>query len=179
MERTLVLIKPDAIERKLIGEIIKRFEQANLKIVALKMLKATRAKLAKHYVGTKEYLISLGNKTLSNMKKEEVEKIFGSLDPYKIGKTIRNWLIEYLNNKEVVAIVLEGENAVQKVREIVGFTDPSKAAKGTIRGDFGEDSIEKANSEKRAVRNLVHASGSKEEAEKEILIWFGKNYYEK
>lgn len=172
LEKTLVLIKPDAIERNLVGEIIKRFENNGFKILAMKMVKVDRKLAEEHYLDSKEQLIGMGKKTLENTNKEDVKNIFGTFDALEIGKTLRKWLVEFLENKKVIAMVLEGENAIKRVREIVGFTDPSKAAKGTIRGDFAADSIERANKEKRATRNLVHASGSIEEAEREIKVWF-------
>ncbi|MCS7123406.1 MAG: nucleoside-diphosphate kinase [Candidatus Aenigmarchaeota archaeon] len=172
MERTLVLIKPDAIERGLIGEIIKRFEKKEFKISAMKLVKVNRELAEKHYQATKEQLEGMGRKTLESSKREDVEKIFGTTNPLEIGKKLREWLIDFLSEKEVIAMIIEGESVIEKVRKIVGHTNPIKAEKGTIRGDFGIDSIEKANMEKRCVKNLVHASSSKEEAEREIKVWF-------
>ena len=86
-------------------------------------------------------------------------------------------MLQFIVSTPVVAMVLQGEDAVQKVRKIAGYTDPSKADKGTIRGDFGADSIAKANSERRATENLIHASGSVEEAQQEIALWFEKAVY--
>ncbi|MEM5832516.1 MAG: nucleoside-diphosphate kinase [Candidatus Aenigmatarchaeota archaeon] len=171
MEKTLVLIKPDAIERKLAGEIIKRFEQ-EFEILAMKVVRVSRELAEKHYRATEEQLIGMGKKTLESSSLEDVMKIFGTKDPLEIGKKLREWLIEFLTNKKVIAIVLGGEKAVERVRKMVGHTNPAKAEKGTIRGDFGQDSIEKANLEKRCVRNLVHASGSLSEADYEIKVWF-------
>jgi nucleoside-diphosphate kinase len=101
-----------------------------------------------------------------------VKKIFGTTDPKKIGMKLRKWLIEFITSAPVVAIVFEGDDAIKTVRKVTGFTDPSKAEEGTIRGDFGDDAINIANKEKRATRNLVHASGNPEEAAKEIALWF-------
>jgi nucleoside-diphosphate kinase len=163
-EKTLVLVKPDGVERNLTGEIIARFEKAGLVISALKMMKVSRELISKHYPAEDEYLISLGKKS---------EKAGDVVPDYKKqGLMIVEGLRLYLTSGPVVAMVVKGENAIQRVRSIAGYTDPSAAEKGTIRGDFGQDSILKANKEKRSVKNLVHASGNREEAEKEIALWF-------
>jgi len=175
MERTLVLIKPDGIERGLVGEIISRFEKNNLKIVAIKSVKVSRELAEKHYLASYEQLTGMGKKTLESSSEKDVLEIFGTKDPLEIGKKLREWLVEFLSNKMVIAMVLEGENAVSLVRKICGHTNPAKAEKGSIRGDFGIDSIEVANKERRSVRNLVHASGSIEEANREINIWFSED----
>ncbi len=178
IERTLVVIKPDGVKRDLENEITSRYERAGLKIVAKKSLQIDRKMAEKHYAATDEQIVGMGMKTLNaskeNDKLDEMVKIFGTDDPKKIGTQLRGFMIDFITSGTVVAMVLEGENAIQKVRDITGFTDPAKADKGTIRGDFGQDSIVKANSEKRAVANLVHASGSREEAEREIKLWFGE-----
>jgi nucleoside-diphosphate kinase len=118
----------------------------------------------------------MGNKTIEAAreagKPESVMKLFGTEEPREIGMQLREWLVEFITSAPVDAYVLEGEDAIKLVRKITGFTDPARADKGTIRGDLGEDSIDRANSEKRATENLVHASGNPEEAEKEINLWF-------
>ena len=168
MERTLVVIKPDGVERNLIGEIIKRYENAGFKITALKMLdpKNFKEQVEKHYsMDDTEYLESLGKKG---------EKAGEKVDNYvDYGKQVVTWLRDYLAKGPIVLMIVEGPNVISKIREITGYTDPSAAEKGTIRGDFGDDNILKANSEKRANYNLVHASGNPEEAEREIKLWFG------
>jgi len=181
-EQTLILVKPDGVERKLTGEIVCRFENSGLKIVALKMLRSNRTLAEKHYPKTKGQLVGMGNKTLkATLEKygnlEKVKKIFRTENPYEIGKTLRKWMINFLISGPVVAFVLEGEKAIKKSREISGYTDPIKAKKGTIRGDFENDSIARANKERRAVKNLVHASGSLEEAKRETKLWFKKNEF--
>ncbi|PIS31999.1 nucleoside-diphosphate kinase [Candidatus Peregrinibacteria bacterium CG08_land_8_20_14_0_20_41_10] len=164
LEQTLVVIKPDGAERNLVGEIIRRYEAANLKIMALKMLKADEALVNQHYPADEEYLISLGKKS---------EKSGNKIDNYRAqGLMILNGLHKFITRNPVVAMVIGGEGAIQKVRQITGYTDPTTAEKGTIRGDFPHDSILEANREKRAVENLIHTSGNPEEAAKEIKIWF-------
>lgn len=176
MERTLFLIKPDGIERGLAGEIIKRIEDAGLKIIAMKMVKVDKNFAEEHYPDTESQLVGMGTKTLEAAKEagafEEIKEIFGTDDPKEVGMILRERLVKYIISAPVIAMVVEGENAIEKIREISGYTDPAKAEKGTIRGDFAEDSIMVSNREGRAVRNLVHASGSKEEAEKEVKLWF-------
>lgn len=177
IERTLALIKPDGIERKLIGEIISRFEKAGLKVLAIKMIKPTKEIAERHYPATDEQLIGMGEKTLQATLEEtgsleRIKKTFGSTEARKIGEKLREWMIDFLTSGKVVAFVLEGEDAIQRARKLGGYTDPSKAEPGSIRGDLGMDSISKANRERRAVRNLVHLSSSKEEARRELKLWF-------
>jgi len=176
MERTLVLIKSDAIERGLTEEIIKRYISSGLRVVAKKTVDVDRDLAENHYLDTESQIVGMGNKTLQAAKEagtlENIKKIFGTEDPKKIGLKLHEWMIELITSAPSIAMVLEGEEAVQKARRITGYTDPSKAEKGTIRGDFGNDSISRANEERRATKTLVHASGSKEEAEREIKLWF-------
>ena len=172
IERTVVVIKPDGVKRNLVEKILKRYTDAGLKIVSQKTVTATRELAEKHYPASDEQVVGMGNKTLAAAGEEGAKRIFGTTNSRKIGMTLRKWMIEFLVSGPVVAVVLEGEDAVQKVRKITGFTDPSRAEKGTIRGDLGEDSIVKANEERRATYNLVHASGNKEEADREIKLWF-------
>lgn len=174
MEKVVVIIKPDGVARNLIGEVIRRFEQANLKLVGLKMLQAPFDTLEKHYNSEKEYVASLGKKTLKSYEdygKDPGEEI-GTTDPYEIGKMVRKWLIDYVGSGPVVAMVLGGRHAVAKARSIAGPTMPVDAPPGTIRGDFATDSPTYANLEKRGVHNLLHVSGTDEEAEFEIKLWF-------
>ncbi|MBI2051629.1 nucleoside-diphosphate kinase [Candidatus Roizmanbacteria bacterium] len=177
MERTLLVVKPDGVSRGLVGEILRRFERAGLKIVAAKMVKVTKELAEKHYPGHREdWIKDIGHKTLENYKELEMDakKLMGTDDPKEIGKMVRVWLLEYITSGPVFAVVLEGPHAVDLVRKISGHTLPSKAPPGTIRGDLSFDSSYLANTGKRAIKNLVHASGSKEEAEYEIPLWFSK-----
>lgn len=164
IERTLIIIKPDGVRRKLVGEVIRRYEQGGLKVVAMKMLKVSQELISRHYTKDEGYLISLGKKS---------EKAGDAIKDYrKQGLMIVHGLRKYMTEGPVVAIVLKGENAIKRAREITGYTDPSAADKGTIRGDFGEDNILEANRENRPVRNLIHASGNPDEAGHEISLWF-------
>ncbi len=178
MEKTLVLIKPDGVKRGLVGQIIARFEKVGLKIVAAKFLTANKELLEKHYPKDRDELwIGIGNKTLENYKQYNIDPkdSLGTADPLEIGKMVRVWLMDYVSSGPVFAVVLEAPHAVELVRKMAGHTLPLIAAPGTIRGDFAYDSSYLANSNKRAIENLLHASGTKEEADYEIPLWFTKD----
>jgi nucleoside-diphosphate kinase len=145
MERTLVLLKPDAVDRGLIGEIITRFEKVGLKIAGLKMVWPEKEHAAKHYT-------------------EDLAK--------RRGQAVRDLMIAMISSGPVVAMVLEGVEAVEIVRKIVGTTEPKSAAPGTIRGDYSHVSFKHADEKKIGVYNLVHASGNLEDAKAEIPVWF-------
>lgn len=175
MERTFVLIKPDAVKRKLIGEIVSRFERAGLEISALKMLNATPEIVAQLYPNTEDWLRSVGNKmsqTYQTYKKDIVGEM-GTSDTLELGRMVREWLIDYITSSPVVAMILVGNHAVDVARKLIGNTNPVLAEPGTIRGDLSIDSADYANPSHRAIYNLVHASGSLQEAEYEISLWFG------
>jgi nucleoside-diphosphate kinase len=169
-ERTLVIVKPDGVQRSLIGEIIKRFERMGLKIIALKMLVPTAEQIEQHYTLDPEWRRITGEKTIKSYKEKGLQP--PSEDPYKITEVILNNLKKYMVSGPVVAIVIQGAHAVKIVRKVVGGTEPLTSDVGTIRGDFVLDSYQFSDVDGRAVRNLIHASGSVEEAEKEISHWF-------
>ena len=173
-ERTLVLIKPDGVMRGLIGEIIRRFEQCGLKIIALKMVQPSRDFVARHYSGSEEWLRGMGGKALNSFAECNIdaEKEMGTADPLEIGRMIQQWNVDYLSMGPVVAMAIEGTYAITAVRKIIGFTIPAQADVGTIRGDFSIDSNNIANVEKRSTKNLIHAAGDEEEAAHEIKHWF-------
>jgi len=175
MERTLVVLKPDAVARGLMGQILTRFENVGLKMVAAKITSARRDLVEKHYPDDREELwVGIGNKTLENYAKFEIDpkESLGTSDAMEIGKMVRVWLMDYLMEGPVLAMVLEGPHAVELVRKLCGHTLPLVSAPGTIRGDFSYDSSYLANSSKRPIKNLMHASGNVEEAEYEIPLWF-------
>lgn len=176
-EQTLVLIKPDGVKRGLTGEIIRRIEQRGLKIIALKMFWATKGDLDKHYQPSEAFFRILGEKTLATYLEYGIDphKAIGTDDPVEIGKKVQGWLIDFMTSGPLVKMVVQGLHAVKMVRKLVGATMPSAAEMGTVRGDFSVDSAALANAQQRAVRNLVHASGTIEEAEKEITLWFIKD----
>ncbi len=139
-ERTFVALKPDGVQRSLVGEVISRLEKVGLKLVGIKMLIADEELIRKHY--------------------------------RKIDEKIQDRLVKFMTSGPVVAMVWEGAHSVQIVRKIVGSTEPLNSDVGTIRGDYVLDSYEVSNADNRAVRNIIHASGNKEEAEEEISNWF-------
>lgn len=174
-EKTFVMIKPDGVRKNLIGEIISRFEQRDLKIVALEMFQPTVEQIDEHYPKDKAWIARLGQKTLGTYEKYGVDPIkeLGTDNDYEIGQMVRKWLVDYMTSAPLVRMVVQGIHAVDMVRKICGVTIPNMADMGTIRGDFSADSPSVANSEKRAVMNLIHASETPQEAEHEIKHWFG------
>ena len=174
-ERTVVVVKPDGVKRGIVGDIIHRFEKAGLRLVALKMLKISEEFAKQHYPGTEQWLRGMGEKTLKTYAKYERDPMeeMGTNDPLEIGKMVYDWNTAYLTSGPVVAMVLQGNHAIDNVRMIVGDTLPVFATPGTIRGDYSVDSPALANEQKRAIRNVVHASGDPTEAAHEIEHWFG------
>lgn len=174
VEQTLVLLKPDAVQRSLIGKIITRFEDAGLKVAAMKMVWADEAKAKKHYHLDEEWAKNVFTKTKAGYDKE------GKKMPYKdhmeLGQTIQAWNMTLLRSGPVLAFVLEGPHAVEIVRKMVGSTEPRQALPGTIRGDFATlESYALADVKKRVLRNLIHASDSVDNAKREIALWFSKD----
>jgi nucleoside-diphosphate kinase len=163
-EKTFVLIKPDGVQKGLIGEIINRFERRDLKIVALEMFMPTHEMIDNHYPKSEAWIARLGEKTLSTYAKYNIDAKteIGTDVPLEIGKQVRNWLMEFMTSAPLVRIVVQGVHAVDMVRKIAGPTLPYMA-----------DSPAIANSEQRAVHNIVHASETPEEALHEIQHWFG------
>lgn len=174
VERTFVLIKPDGVERGLVGEIIRRFERAGLMIERIELFRATADLINEHYPNDEGWLKSVGEKTLDAYDRDglDAKEFLGAADALSIGKIVKSWLAEYMTSGPVIAVVLSCNRAVEKTRKLVGHTFPSMAEPGTIRGDFGADSPEVANGERRSVKNLVHASGDVDEARREIGLWF-------
>ncbi len=147
MERTLIIFKPDAVQRALVGEILTRFERVGLKIIGSKMLKPDYDHYYHHYenIGT---MVS------------------------RHGKEIFDITLEMMQQGPVIAFVLEGVDAVEIVRKLVVATEPNSAIPGTIRGDYAHVNYAQADKKKRGIPNLIHASGDSEEAKKEITHWF-------
>ncbi|MBU2616862.1 MAG: nucleoside-diphosphate kinase [Nanoarchaeota archaeon] len=144
-EQTLVLIKPDGVQRGLIGEVIKRFEQRGLKIVGLKLTHADNDLAQRHYT-------------------EDITK--------RRGKKVRNKLLEFITSGPVIAMVIEGVSAIENVRKIVGETESKSAQPGTIRGDFSHVSYAHADEKGIPVKNIIHASSNEEDAKSELALWF-------
>jgi nucleoside-diphosphate kinase len=171
-EKTLVIIKPDGIQRSLIGEVIKRYERTGLKLIAMKMVIATRTQVEKHYTVDPEWLFKCGNKAIISYKEKGITP--PSENPIDIGKSILEKLKNYMTSGPVIAMVWTGMNAIGVVRKITGSTEPLSSDVGSIRGDLTIDSYQIADTSDRSVRNLIHASTSVTEAEAEIDIWFDK-----
>ena len=150
MERTLILLKPDAIKRGLIGEIVTRFEKVGLKLIGMKMVHPGEAHYHEHY------------ETISKLISRRGEDVF---------KRNANFML----SGPVIAIVLEGVEAVASVRKIVGDTEPKNAQPGTIRGDYAHVTIQHANDQDSALPNLIHASGNPDEAAAEVSLWFSES----
>lgn len=176
-EMTFVLVKPDGVRKGLIGEIIKRFEQRDLKVVALEMFLPSYKEMNDHYPKDDAWLKRIGERTTATYQKygHDIKRDFGTTDLKKIGQIVRKWLVDYMTSAPLVKMVVQGVHSVDMVRKIVGPTMPYLAEMGTIRGDFSADSAISANIEKRAIYNLIHASETPEEAKHEIAHWFGKN----
>ncbi len=169
-ERTFVIIKPDGIQRNLIGEIIGRYERIGLKLVAMKMLVPTADMVSKHYTLDPGWFDAVGQKSIKGFLDKGLTP--PTNDPQKLAEDILNRLVKYLTSGPVIAMAWQGAHAVKIVRKITGGTEPLTSDVGTIRGDFVLDSYQMSEFDNRSIRNLVHASGSVKEAEDEILHWF-------
>jgi nucleoside-diphosphate kinase len=179
IEKTFLMLKPDTVKRGLIGEVFLRLERIGLKLVAARMIVATEDQARKHYPGTEEWLVGMGNKTVVNYQNDEkaILNDVGTLDKKQIGIKIYDALVGYITGGPAVISVWEGNHAVDVVRKLVGKTDPTLADVGSIRGDFGFDTPQLAVKSGRVVfKNLIHASDSAAEAQREIKHWFGDKY---
>lgn len=172
-EKTLVIIKPDGIQRTLVGEIMKRYERTGLKLVGLKMTIPDKEHVKKHYLVDPEWVRKVGEKAISSYQKKGLTP--PSSDPNEVGGKVLERLQGYLSSGPVIAMVWQGNQAVGIVRKITGGTEPLTSDVGTIRGDLTVDSYQIADTDGRPIRNLIHASGTVEEAEKEIALWFSNN----
>jgi nucleoside-diphosphate kinase len=150
MERTLIVFKPDAVMRGIVGEILTRFERAGFKVVGTKMLQPDEAHYHEHYEG------------IGTLKTRKGEKIF-------------DYQLKTMLEGPVIAMVLEGVDAVETVRKMVGATEPKSALPGTIRGDYAHVSYGQADSAGKSVSNIIHASAEPDEAKKEIAHWFSES----
>lgn len=171
-ERTLVIIKPDGIQRSLMGEIIGRYERIGLKLIACKMMVPTAELVEKHYTLDPEWRVKTGLKTIKGYTDKGLKP--PHTDPVVITGIILKNLVKYLTTGPVLCMVWQGAHAVEVVRKLTGGTEPRTSDVGTIRGDFVLDSYSMSDADGRAIRNLVHASGSVKEAEDEIAHWFKK-----
>jgi nucleoside-diphosphate kinase len=157
----------------LIGEIIQRYERVGLKLVALKMLVPTASQIMKHYTLDPEWRVKTGLKTIKGYEDKGLKPPYN--DPLKITEIILKNNEKYMTSGPIIIMIWQGAHAVQLVRKITGGTEPLMSDVGTIRGDYVIDSYSMSDGDGRAVRNLVHASGSVKEAEDEIKHWFKNN----
>lgn len=175
-EQTLIIIKPDAVKRGLIGTIIDTFEKVGLKLMTAKMLKPSTDVIKNHYPGTPEWIKEMGEKTLASFKQSgaDVKKQFGTTDPTKLGTFVYDRLIKYWSEGPIIVMVWQGPGAVAIARKLRGHTIPLLAQTGTLHSDYSFDSSPLSASLDRVVKTFVHASGTVEEAEREIKYWFPK-----
>lgn len=152
-ERTLVLIKPDGLVKSITGNIITTLSETKLKIVAAKVVKVSRELAENHYSDLKQRLVE-------KFGKEKGEEVFENNLKYIQGK---------YHTDRVLALVYKGENAVKKIRELAGETNPEKASPVSIRGKYG-----RVHSETKVFENVIHCSDSVENAKREIALWFKK-----
>ncbi len=169
-EKTLVIFKPDVVQRQIVGEILSRFERKGFKIVGMKMLIPSRELVGKHYEDKKEYLVEVGEKAKkgAELRGEDIS----GWDSLARGKRIRESNINYLTCGPVVAVVFQGFGVIAGVRKMLGSTSPADGDVGTIRADFSLDSFALADEQGRVTRSMLHASDSVENAEREIGLWF-------
>ena len=173
-EKTVLIIKPDGVKRGLIGGIISQIEKRGLKIIALELVQATKEQIDEHYPKDEKWIRRLGEKTLKNYQTYgfDAKEELGSKDSFEIGKQVRGWLIDYLTSGPMVKMIIKGIHAIEMIRKLAGNSMPSEAEMGTIRGDFSVDDSTAANRDKRAIRNIVHASENLKEAKHELNFWF-------
>lgn len=182
LENTLIIIKPDAVKRGLIGTIISTFEKVGLKLMAAKMLQPSEDVIKYHYPGTPDWIKEMGEKTLASFKQsgKNVREIMKTDDPIQLGSFVYQRLIKYWMEGPIVVMIWRGPNAVSIARKLRGHTIPLLAQTGTLHSNLSFDSSTLSSSLDRVVKTFVHASGSVEEAEREIKYWFGnqefKNY---
>lgn len=171
-EKTLLIVKPDGVQRSLVGDIVSRIERTGLKIVALKMLIASEDTLWKHYNKDDVWFVEKGTIAIESRKDQglPIEK-----EAIEYGKDILRANIEFMTSGPVIAFIVQGNQSVGIVKKIVGGTEPLTSDVGTIRGDYTVDTYALANSSARAVRNLVHCSDKVSEAEREIALWFNES----
>jgi len=172
IEKTLIAIKPEAIQMGLMGEFITKFEKRGLKLIAAKLIVPTKEQIEEHYPDDEAWYISSGTNTYNNYKDKGIDP---GMTPIELAKRTRKLLIEHLTDRPLLLMVWEGAHAVALGRKTAGSTNPLTADIGSIRGDYSLDSYELSDSIERALLTLVHASGSAGEAEREIKLWFTKD----
>ena len=171
-ERTFVIVKPDGVQRALLGEILARYERTGLKLVGLRFGMADEKKLWEHYNKDDSWFLKKGTKIAADKK---ANGLAADKEPIEYGKDIIRQLVTFMTAGPVLMMAWEGNQAVAVVKKLTGDTEPATSDVGTIRGDLTLDSYEIAAVDDRAVRNLIHCSDAPEEAKREIALWFGEN----
>jgi len=171
LEKTVIIVKHDGVQRGLVGETIKRFEKVGLKLSGIKMIHATKKMAEQQYKVTPDAIEKTGGNTLKAYKAKGIK--FKETKK-QITERVFKWLRDYLTEGPVVAMLFEGYHAIEIGRKIVGHAEPRQAELGTIRGDYALESYQLADTKKRPLRNIIHASGNKGEAENELKLWFSK-----
>lgn len=173
-QKTVIILKHDTVARGLMGEVVKRFERAGLKLVAFKFVHAEKDLAVKHYPTEESWFRTVGERTLTEYNEKGLDPVkeIGTADPVAIGKLVKRWNVDYLTEGPILTMVWEGYDAIKQARKIVGSTNPAVALPGTIRGDYSIDNAELANALRRPFRNLIHASGDEGEARNELDLWF-------
>lgn len=180
-EQTLLILKPDAVKRGLVGTIIETFEKTGLKLMAAKMVRPNKEVIKNHYPGTDEWIREMGEKTLSSFKNAgmDVKKAMGTTDALQLGTFVYERLINYWMEGPIIAMVWQGPNAVSICRKLRGHTIPALAEVGSIHATYLYDSSVLSSSLNRVVKTFIHASGSIDEAKREIDYWFkGEQFVE-
>ncbi len=168
-QRTLLIVKPDGVQRSFIGDVISRVERAGFKIVAMKMVIPNEDQIITHYNKDDDWFLKKGKNIVETREKNDlpIEK-----EPIEYGKDIMRQNVAFMTSGPVVAMVVQGNDVVPIVKKLVGSTEPTTSDVGTLRGDYTVDSYELAGFTGRAVRNLVHCSDEVSEAQREIGVWF-------
>lgn len=174
IEKTLIIIKPDALKRSLVGKIIETFENVGLKLLSAKMVKPSKDVIKNHYPGTLEWLKEIGEKTIASFKQSgiDVKKKMGTDDRVKLGAFVYERLIKYWSEGPIIVMVWAGPDAIQIARKLRGHTIPLLAQTGTLHAQYSFDSSTLSSSLDRVVKTFIHASGTPKEAEREIKYWF-------
>lgn len=179
IEQTFVMLKPDMVSRGIVGRVFQRFEEMGMKLVAARMISASKEQAYKHYPRRKEWFVEIGNKSMKVYKndKKAIKKDYGTCNLEEIGKIVHKNLIKYITFSPIIISVWEGNHAIERVRKLIGYAVPTFAEVGTLRERYQIDTQPLAiKSGRIAHRTLIHASDSKGEARREIKIWFGKKF---
>ncbi len=175
VEQTLIILKPDALKRGLVGIVFESLENIGLKLLAAKMVRPDKEVIKNHYPGTQEWITEMGQKTLLSFKNsgQDVRRVMGTDEPLKLGQFVYDRLINYWQEGPIIVSVWEGPQAIEIARKIRGHTIPYLAQTGTIHATYSFDSSLLSAKLNRVVKTFVHASGNRVEAEREIKYWFG------